>query len=150
MLEGLSPRTLMIGMLVVSLIYLVLPFDFIPDFLGLPGRIDDVAVIGFLVWLYQRYTAGGVNQAPRGSDFRQQESSSRSSGPASGASQAFDPYAVLGIDRSASKKEIQSAYRARMQEYHPDKVSHLGEELQRLANVKSQEIQRAYQQLKKS
>ena len=140
----------MIGMLVVSLIYLVLPFDFIPDFLGLPGRIDDVAVIGFLVWLYQRYTAGGVNQAQRGSDFRQQESSSRSSGPASGASQAFDPYAVLGIDRSASKKEIQSAYRARMQEYHPDKVSHLGEELQRLANVKSQEIQRAYQQLKKS
>ncbi|MCH2186293.1 DnaJ domain-containing protein, partial [Myxococcota bacterium] len=61
----------------------------------------------------------------------------------------FDPYTVLGIDRSASEKEIQSAYRARMQEYHPDKVSHLGEELQRLANVKSQEIQRAYQQLKK-
>ncbi|MCH2187733.1 DUF1232 domain-containing protein, partial [Myxococcota bacterium] len=75
----------MIGMLVVSLVYLVLPFDFIPDFLGLPGRIDDVAVIGFLVWLYQRYAADGVNQAPRGSDFRQQASSSRASGPASGA-----------------------------------------------------------------
>jgi DnaJ like chaperone protein len=35
-----------------------------------------------------------------------------------------------------------------MMEYHPDKVAHLGEELQKLAHEKSQEIQRAYQQLR--
>jgi len=33
--------------------------------------------------------------------------------------------------------------------YHPDKVAHLGEELQKLAHEKSQEIQRAYQQLRR-
>jgi DnaJ like chaperone protein len=51
------------------------------------------------------------------------------------------------VDRSASGKEIQSAYRARMQEYHPDKVAHLGDELQKLAHEKSQDIQRAYQEI---
>lgn len=34
-----------------------------------------------------------------------------------------------------------------MQEYHPDKVSHLGEGLQELAHTKTQEIQRAYKEL---
>jgi preprotein translocase subunit Sec63 len=36
----------------------------------------------------------------------------------------------------------------RMKEYHPDKVAHLGDELQVLAHEKSQEIQRAYRQLR--
>jgi DnaJ like chaperone protein len=56
---------------------------------------------------------------------------------------------VLGIPRTASDGEIQAAYRARMREYHPDKVAHLGEELQKLAHRKSQEIQRAYQKLRR-
>ena len=61
--------------------------------------------------------------------------------------ESFDPFEVLGVARTASSEEIRVAYRARMQEYHPDKVAHLGEELQRLAHLKSQEIQRAYRQL---
>jgi DnaJ like chaperone protein len=36
-----------------------------------------------------------------------------------------------------------------MKEYHPDKVAHLGEELQELAHRKVLEIQKAYQQLTK-
>ena len=35
-----------------------------------------------------------------------------------------------------------------MKQYHPDKVAHLGEALQKLALERSQEIQRAYQQLR--
>lgn len=35
-----------------------------------------------------------------------------------------------------------------MNEYHPDKVAHLGEDLQKLAHQKALEIQRAYQQLR--
>ena len=50
---------------------------------------------------------------------------------------------------SSSQETIRSAYRARMNEYHPDKVDHLGEELQELAHRKVLEIQKAYRQLKK-
>ncbi len=64
-------------------------------------------------------------------------------------SPAFDPYEVPGIPASASAETIQSAYKARMNEYHPDKVAHLGEELQELAHRKALEIQQAYQQLRK-
>ena len=60
-----------------------------------------------------------------------------------------DPYAALGVPRSASQEAIQTAYRARMNEYHPDKVAHLGEELQQLAHRKALEIQRAYEQLRR-
>jgi DnaJ like chaperone protein len=36
-----------------------------------------------------------------------------------------------------------------MHEYHPDKVAHLGEELQKVAHRKAVEIQQAYEQLRK-
>ena len=146
MFEGISPKVLLVGMLVASLVYLLVPFDLIPDFLGLPGRIDDVAVIGFLTWLYRNHAAKFASQQATGSEPRGE--SHHSTHTAGERPRAFDAYTVLGIDRSASGKEIQSAYRARMQEYHPDKVSHLGQDLQKLAHAKCQEIQRAYQELK--
>ncbi len=60
-----------------------------------------------------------------------------------------DPHAVLAVRRGASQEEIQEAYRARMREYHPDKVAHLGRDLQELAHHKTLEIQRAYERLKR-
>ncbi|MFP6638597.1 MAG: DnaJ domain-containing protein [Myxococcota bacterium] len=146
MSEGISPKILMVGLVVVSLVYLLLPFDLIPDFLGIPGRIDDVAVIGLLTWLYRTHAAKFASQQAKSSGARGE--SHHSTDTAGERRRALDAYTVLGIDRSASGKDIQSAYRARMQEYHPDKVSHLGQDLQRLAHAKCQEIQRAYQELK--
>ncbi len=60
-----------------------------------------------------------------------------------------DPYTVLGISPSATQEEIRKAYRARMVEYHPDRVNHLGEELREVAHKKTLEIQRAYAKLKR-
>jgi DnaJ like chaperone protein len=34
-------------------------------------------------------------------------------------------------------------------QYHPDRVAHLGEDLQRLAHEKTLEIQRAYEHIKR-
>lgn len=136
----------MVGLLVAGLVYLLLPFDLIPDFLGIPGRVDDVAVLGFLAWIYRTHAAKFATQQAQSSGTRRQ--SDQSNDTSKESSRAFDAYSVLGIDRSASMDDIQSAYRARMQEYHPDKVSHLGQDLQQLAHAKCQEIQRAYQELK--
>ena len=58
-----------------------------------------------------------------------------------------DHYAVLGVSRTASQAQIKAAYRMRMQEYHPDKVAHLGAELRALAERKAREINEAYEAL---
>lgn len=60
---------------------------------------------------------------------------------------AFDPYAVLGVSPNASPEEIRAAYRREMVNDHPDKVAHLGKELQEFAKTKAQEINRAYEEL---
>jgi len=62
-------------------------------------------------------------------------------------SQAWDPHAVLGVDRGASPDEITRAYRELLKRYHPDRVADLGPELQRLAHQKTVELQRAYAEL---
>lgn len=57
-------------------------------------------------------------------------------------------YEVLGVSRSASFDEIKKAYRTLSMQYHPDKVSHLGEEFRRVAEDKMKEINAAYQYFK--
>ncbi len=54
---------------------------------------------------------------------------------------------ILGLQKGADKKDIQNAYREAIKKYHPDKLSHLGEEFSTLANEKFLEIQTAYDQL---
>ena len=51
MFEGIPPKVLMVGLLVVSLVYLLLPFDLIPDFLAI-GLLDDLAI---LTWVYLNF-----------------------------------------------------------------------------------------------
>ena len=58
-------------------------------------------------------------------------------------------YRVLEISPDASNQEIKRAYRRMANKYHPDKVSHLGQEMQTLAEEKFKAVNNAYQQLKK-
>jgi len=58
-------------------------------------------------------------------------------------------YEVLEIDSSASDDEIKKAYRQMAVKYHPDKVSHLGEDYQRKAKEKFQKVSDAFDELKK-
>jgi len=59
------------------------------------------------------------------------------------------PYTVLGISSSASGEEIKKAYRQMVRNYHPDRVSHLGEEHAQEAHLRVLEIMEAYQELEK-
>ena len=58
-------------------------------------------------------------------------------------------YAVLGLEPGADFAAIKKAYRKLSMQYHPDKVSHLGEEFQRVAEEKMKEINQAYDYFKK-
>ncbi|MEJ2133897.1 MAG: DUF1232 domain-containing protein [Desulfofustis sp.] len=54
--------------LAAALIYLVLPYDLLPDwFLGL-GIVDDLAVVSLLVWLALRLLDGDGNTNKQDSD----------------------------------------------------------------------------------
>ena len=148
----MTPRTLKRWLTVAAVVYLLFPRDLIPDFVGRGlGFIDDLALIGGLTWYYRRQlreiAARTAREAAAGGEPGER---SRRSAPAPPPPEGEpDPYATLGVPRSASQKAIQAAYRTRMSEYHPDKVAHLGEELQRLAHRKALEIQRAYEKLQR-
>ncbi|WP_444997203.1 co-chaperone DjlA [Aliikangiella sp. IMCC44359] len=78
------------------------------------------------------------------------------SGASGGSAQANAPsieqaYKVLGIDTSATEQEIKRAYRKLMSQHHPDKLVAKGmpEEMVKMATEKSQEIQSAYEMIKK-
>lgn len=60
-----------------------------------------------------------------------------------------DPYAILGIDSSASDDDLEQAYRRRISEYHPDRVANAAEEIRELAGQRAREINVAYEELKR-
>jgi len=62
-----------------------------------------------------------------------------------------DAYKILGAEESLDDKEIKRAYRRLLAQHHPDKLVAKGlpEEMQKLANEKTQEIISAYEVIKK-
>ena len=59
-------------------------------------------------------------------------------------------YRVLEITSSATDEEVRKAYKRMALKYHPDKVSTLGEDVQKAAEEKFKNVQEAYEKIKKS
>ncbi len=62
---------------------------------------------------------------------------------------AESDYKILGIEATASDDEVKKAYRKMAIAYHPDKVAQLGPEYEKGAKEKFQQIQDAYENIKK-
>lgn len=58
-------------------------------------------------------------------------------------------YKILEINKGASDNEVKKAYRKMVKKYHPDKLQGLGEEHLKGAKEKFQNIQTAYESIKK-
>ena len=58
-------------------------------------------------------------------------------------------YKILELSPEATDEEIKKAYRKMALKFHPDRVTHLGEDVQKAANAKFQELNAAYNEIKK-
>ena len=57
-------------------------------------------------------------------------------------------YQILEIELSDTDDEVKKAYRKMAKKYHPDKVTHLGEDLRELAEEKFKAVNTAYKNIK--
>lgn len=146
-------------LLILVVLYVLSPYDLLPDMIIGWGWIDDLVILGFL-WRYfylqkkkregfQKYHQS--NQDTHNYEYYKKsagKNSSRSDTKAQEFSALWDPYKILEIEREASQEEIKQAYRQLAGKYHPDKVEHLGDEFKVLAEKRFKEIQQAYQELR--
>jgi DnaJ like chaperone protein len=58
-------------------------------------------------------------------------------------------YKILEIDPSSTNEEVKKAYRRIAMKYHPDKVSHLGDDIRKSADDKFTMVNEAYEKIKK-
>ena len=58
-------------------------------------------------------------------------------------------YKILEIEPTATDEDVKKAYRRMAMKYHPDKVSHLGEEFRKTADEKFKKVNEAYEKIKK-
>ena len=140
----------------LGLFYAFCPYDLFPDFIIGLGWIDDLVILGLIWWYfyrkkrvgyesyYQRSRESSGGQA--GEEFFKEEASGKGY-DSRNAGASKDPHSVLGVGRDSSPEEIRATYRRLAGRYHPDKVSHLGEEFREMAEIRFKEIQKAYQEL---
>lgn len=121
---------------------MLFPRDLFTDGVSWYGYLDDFIVL--LIVLYKasepdyRMPRTGITHFRRDRDFKGLKNK-QASKP--------NPYEVLGLSQNASRKDLHDAYKELMAQYHPDKVQHLGKELQEVARQKSLAINNAYQEL---
>ena len=149
-------------LLILGVLYVITPYNLLPSFIPVIGWIDDIAVAALMIYYLKTgklpdFVNRFLGRMPGGQRTHSGYSSRTDSGyrrsrqsSGNGAYHDADgknPYDILGIRRGASRDEIHSAYRKLVQQYHPDKVSHLGKEIQEVAARKFVEIQNAYEML---
>jgi hypothetical protein len=135
-------------LIILALVYLLSPYDLIPGYHGL-GWLDDIVI---LILLYRYLLKSRSNSGHASKPFETRQNDSRTGASHGDAAEEGwkpprTPYEVLNLQPDADQEAIKAAYRKLANQYHPDKVSHLGKEFQDLAERRFKEIKEAYEKL---
>jgi len=132
--------------IILLAIYIISPIDANPLF------FDDLIAAGVMFYFLYK-NAKQKQQQQQSSDYRQsqtgQESQQNSTAGPQGQLTLDRAYRILGITSGSTLDEINRAYKEKMTKTHPDKVSHLSEELQEKAKELTLELNEAYDLVKK-
>jgi hypothetical protein len=149
-MKPLKMKYLLITLLIIiGFIYVLSPYDILPDFIIGWGWIDDIIFL-YALWRIFKY----FSQRPSGfQNFYHQNRQSFEHNQGFSEKETHtqnspdDPYTILNVPKGASQEEIKKAYRELANKYHPDKVVHLGDEFRELAEKRFKEIEEAYRKL---
>lgn len=92
-------------------------------------------------------SSGGGYSGSYGGGYYDQSSGGSTYIPRSGPS-LDDCYKILEVSPDASDEEVKKAYRVAAMKHHPDKVSHLGEDVRKKAEEKFAKVNEAYDKIK--
>ena len=140
---------------IVLILYVISPYDILPDFFAGLGWIDDLIILGVLYWYHFIYRPAKMrakykeayHQEGEGTEREYYQGEQQQKARTDRRFSKRDPYEILGVERGAPLNEVKAAYRKLAIKYHPDKVNHLGDEFKVLAEKRFKEIQEAYQEL---
>ena len=146
-------------LIILAVLYIISPYDIVPDLLIGWGWLDDMVILGFLLRYFhnlkkkreafRKYNQHGKNADTAGNRTTGNNQSRTRTAQENSSSGHWDPYQILEIERGASQEKIKHAFRKLAGKYHPDKVEYLGEEFKALAEQRFKEIQRAYEELRR-
>ncbi len=91
--------------------------------------------------------SGGYGGGSYGGGGYYDQSGGSSYAPRSGPS-LDDCYKILEVSPDATDEEVKKAYRRAAMKYHPDKVSHLGEDVRKKAEEQFAKVNQAYDKIK--
>jgi len=134
-----TPKVFRWAFWLLPVIYFLWPVDLLPDFLGGLGRLDDLVLMVFAIWLLERsrffeefFKHAGMNPSRRREAAQSKMSQNQS------------PFDVLDIDSDVTFDALRKAYRSQLRRFHPDKFSHMGGKFEEEAKRKTQTIIDAY------
>jgi hypothetical protein len=135
-------------LITLAVVYFISPYDLIPGFHAL-GWLDDIVIL-FLLYRYLAKIKRKPDNASGPFGTHQDKKHARTSHDTDDRGPQHlprTPYEILNLPPDADQEAVKAAYRKLANRYHPDKVSHLGEEFRILAERRFKEIQEAYQQI---
>lgn len=125
-------------LVIILIIYIISPLDFFPFV------FDDLIASGFLFYFWNKFK----NQKSQKTYYSGGQSQTNIKSKPDGQMSLDQAYRLLNISPDAPWSEVQKAYKEKMVKSHPDKVTHLGAELQEKAKELTIKINKAYNIIK--